>query len=392
MITPHGGVLVERYLSPVEAEEFKKQLGSLARISLDEVELSDLRLIANGAFSPLTGFLNQDDYHSVLTENRLQSGIVWTIPITLSILNPESGSFQVGDRVALFSEAKEWVGILFVESVYRRDREAEAVAVYGTTDQGHPGVAYLFSKGEFLLGGSIKAVKTETNNSNPELELTPQQTRAEFSKRGWKSIVAFQTRNPIHRAHEYLQKVALEMVDGLLIHPLVGFTKPGDIPAEVRMECYQKLIKEYYPANRVLLSAFPAAMRYAGPKEAVFHAIVRQNYGCTHFIVGRDHAGVGSYYGSYDAQAIFDQFAENEIGITILKFENTFFCKRCGSLASSKTCPHRPEDQVYLSGTKVREMLSNGIKLPPEFTRPEISMILMEYYLSISSLSKEPVA
>lgn len=380
MITPHGGVLVENYLSPEDVLKYQEELPGLKKIVLDSVEISDLELIANGAFSPLTGFMNEKDYLGVLNHNRLANGLVWTIPITLSIPVELSSKYFEGDLVALVSPKEVLLGIMQVEAIYHRNRQEEALSVYGTLDKKHDGVNYLFSKGEILLGGKVKAVKANLPREFGNYRLTPKQLREEFESRNWKSVVAFQTRNPIHRAHEYLQKVALEMVDGLLIHPLVGFTKPGDIPAEIRMRCYEAIIANYYPSNRVKLSVFPAAMRYAGPKEAVFHALVRKNYGCTHFIVGRDHAGVGNYYGTYDAQNIFDQFAPEEIGIDILKFENTFFCTKCGNMASAKTCPHQSDRQIFLSGTKVRQMLSEGMQLPEEFTRPEISQILMEYY------------
>ncbi len=379
MIEPHGGVLVSAYLSDEEIKVIGESK-DLKELILDQVEQSDLELMANGAFSPLSGFMGEQDYQAVLTGDRLASGLVWTIPIVLSINQAKAGDFQLGDSIALFSTERKFLGVLYLEEKFQRYREREALSVFGTTDQNHPGVAYLYSKGEVLLGGKVKAVHHDTADYYPEYYLSPQETREEFVKKGWRTIVAFQTRNPIHRAHEYLQKVALEMVDGLLIHPLVGHTKSDDIPAAVRIKCYETLIKEYYPKNRVMLSFFPAAMRYAGPKEAVFHGIVRKNYGCTHFIVGRDHAGVGNYYGSYAAQNIFDRFTQEEIGINIFKFENTFYCKKCGNMASEKTCPHQGEQRVFLSGTKVREMLNAGFSLPPEFTREEVSNILSKHY------------
>lgn len=380
MNEPHGGVLKESFLSDSETRDYQRRLTNFKKIVLDEIEASDLALLANGAYSPLRGFVNHRDYHSILEQNRLASGEVWTIPIGLRV---DSGrDYRTGEEIALVADEDQLLGVLQVEEAFKRDKAKEAVAVFGTSDHNHPGVEYLFKKSDWLLAGAIRAVKKKVSGF-PDYEYTPKELRNEFQRRGWKTVVAFQTRNPIHRAHEYLQKVALEMVDGLLVHPLVGFTKPGDIPAEVRMECYRALLREYYPANRVMLGVFPAAMRYAGPKEAVFHALVRKNYGCTHFIVGRDHAGVGNYYGTYDAQNIFDNFSEAEIGVKILKFENTFYCKKCGNMASGKTCPHQGEDRVFLSGTKVRELLSKGEKLPPEFTRAEVSRVLTEYYRSL---------
>lgn len=377
LIEPHGGVLKKSVLLPSELDEYRKKLPRLKKIYLDEIEASDLTLLANGAYSPLTGFLNRREYHSILDNNRLTTGTVWTIPIVLSA---DSGlEYQTGEELALVSNRDQLLGVLRLEEIFPRDKEKEAISVFGTTDRNNPGVDYLFKKGDWLLAGEVKAAGRKVS-AFPEFELTPGELRKEIQKRGWKSIVAFQTRNPIHRAHEYLQKVALEMVDGLLIHPLVGNTKPGDIPAEVRMECYQALIKEYYPPERVILSVFPAAMRYAGPKEAVFHALVRKNYGCTHFIVGRDHAGVGAYYGTYDAQRIFDRFSEAEIGIKILKFENAFYCGKCGAMASEKTCPHQDQDRLFLSGTRVREMLRKGLSLPLRFIRPEVGEVLRKYY------------
>ena len=389
MILPHGGSLCESHISLDQFNAYRETIPPLKKIVLDPVEISDLELLANGAFSPLTGFMNQNDYLSVLDENRLGNGWVWTIPITLSIPIELCEKYREGDTLLLTSSnmdsQEDTLGIMEVEEIYHRNREKEALQVFGTLDKKHPGVSYLFSKGEILLGGRIKAVRSKLPSDFCQYRLSPCELRKEFEKRNWRSVVAFQTRNPIHRAHEYLQKIALEMTDGLLIHPLVGFTKSEDIPAEVRIRCYEAIINHYYPAKRVFLSVFPAAMRYAGPKEAVFHALVRKNYGCTHFIVGRDHAGVGNYYGTYDAQNIFDQFEPAEIGIQILKFENTFYCRKCGNMASAKTCPHQSTDQIFLSGTKVREMLSEGIDLPGEFTRVEISEILMDYYRSLVS-------
>ena len=382
MLEPHGGSLNESYLTATAVEDYQEKLPQMKRIILDEIEASDLELLANGAFSPLTGFVKQKDYRAILESNHLDYGQVWSLPITLSIPSELVSNYREGDIVALVSLAEQLLGIFELEEIYYRDREREALQVFGTLDKQHPGVNYLMRKGEILLGGRIRAVKGGTEKIFPRYNLTPRETRAEFTKRGWQTIVAFQTRNPIHRAHEYLQKAALEMVDGLFLHPLVGFTKPGDIPAEVRLRCYEVLLQSYYPADRVLLAVYPAAMRYAGPREAVCHALVRKNYGCTHFIVGRDHAGVGNYYGTYDAQKIFDQFTLEELGITILKFENTFYCKKCVHLASAKTCPHQVEDQIYLSGTKVRELLQSGLALPVEFSRPEVSQVLQEYYQS----------
>lgn len=381
-IRPHGGVLVDRVLRGEVRAAVRERAEHLMRIPLDAVALSDLELIATGAFSPLTGFMTKADYDRCVTEMRLANGLVWTIPITLAVDAEIASRIREGQEVAL-CERERVLAVLEVAEMYPNDRavkEREAREVYRTLDLAHPGVARLFRRGEVFLGGDLwlvdwpSAAKTEF----PELRHTPAETRRMFARRGWRTIVGFQTRNPIHRAHEYIQKTALEIVDGLFLHPLVGETKEDDIPASVRIASYQAILRDYYPADRVLLGVFPAAMRYAGPREAVFHAIARKNYGCTHFIVGRDHAGVGRYYGTYDAQNIFDEFPPEDIGIIPLKFEHAFYCRKCGAVVSVKTCPHGPEDHVVLSGTQVREMLERGEMLPEEFTRPTVARILME--------------
>jgi len=382
VIRPHGGVLVDRVLRGEIREAVQERAEQMVKIPLDHMGLSDLELIATGALSPLTGFMLRADYDRCVEEMRLTNGLVWSIPITLSVEQDQADRIAEGQEVALCEE-KRVLAVMEVAEKYPYDRqvkEREARQVYQTIEEAHPGVARLYRRGEVLLGGDIwlvdwpSAVKAEF----PELRHTPAQTRRMFARRGWRSVVGFQTRNPIHRAHEYIQKTALEIVDGLFLHPLVGETKKDDIPAEVRIESYQAILRDYYPAERVLLGVFPAAMRYAGPREAVFHAIARKNYGCTHFIVGRDHAGVGKYYGTYDAQNIFDQFAPLDIGITTFKFEHAFYCRKCEGIGSAKTCPHGREDWVFLSGTQVREMLERGEMLPEEFTRPEVARVLLE--------------
>ncbi len=377
-ILPHGGELVNRVLTGEEREEAVARAQTLRRLHLQSlVNLSDLELLAIGAFSPLTGFMAKADYDRVVQDMRLANGLVWSVPVTLAVTEEEAQDIKQGEEIGLWQEDTP-LAIMAVSDMYRRDPAQEAREVYRTEDQAHPGVARLYRHGRTLLGGDIWLLNWPQPREFPEFRHTPAQTRRMFARQGWRRIVGFQTRNPIHRAHEYIQKTALEITDGLFLHPLVGETKADDIPADIRMQSYQALLRDYYPAERVLLGVFPAAMRYAGPREAIFHALARKNYGCTHFIVGRDHAGVGNYYGTYDAQLIFDEFEPEEIGITPLFFDYTFYCRKCGGVVSAKTCPHTKEDWISLSGTQVREMLERGEMLPEEFTRPEISKILMD--------------
>jgi ATP sulfurylase len=337
-------------------------------------------MIGVGALSPLTGFMRKLDYETVVESMRLSDGLVWALPVTKAVTAEEAKRLSEGDEVALVEGDGEPLAIMQVTDIFAYDKRAEAERCFGTTETAHPGVERLYRQGDMLIGGPVQVIQRPPNDEFAGYRLTPLETRRKMDEMGWKTVVGFQTRNPVHRAHEYLQKVALEMVDGLLLHPLVGATKSDDVSADVRMRTYEEILAHYYPANRVLLSVFPAAMRYAGPREAVFHAICRKNYGCTHFIVGRDHAGVGNYYGSYDAQILIDRFPPHELGVTPMKFEHSFFCRTCGNMASPRSCPHGREHHVVLSGTKVREMLTNGELPPPEFTRPEVARILMESY------------
>ncbi|WP_257349089.1 sulfate adenylyltransferase [Pseudalkalibacillus decolorationis] len=370
---PHGGKLISRY-DPSSLEQVKK----LKKIELSQSDLSELECIGTGAYSPLEGFMNQSDYDSVLKQMRLKDGTIWPLPINLSVSQEVSNELSAGVRVALSFEGETY-GFIDVEEIYKVNLGNEAQLFYGTGDSNHPGVEKLLSRSPFYVGGPVTIIK-RIPSSFPTHTLTPEETRDRFRLNGWETIVGFQTRNPVHRAHEYIQKVALEQVDGLFLHPLVGETKPDDVPAHVRMKCYQTLLNNYYPSDRSILGVFLGAMRYAGPKEALFHAIVRKNYGCTHFIVGRDHAGVGDYYGTYDSQNIFNQFSAKELGIVPLKFDHSFYCKKCEQMASSKTCPHTNKDHIHLSGTKVRQMLKQGLLPPKHFSRPEVVKLLLEYY------------
>lgn len=379
-INPHGGRLVNRILEGKEREEALERAKSLKSILASSRILSDLELISVGAFSPNEGFMGKEDYESVVENMKLKNGLVWSIPLTLSVSKEEAADLNEGEDIALIDESQNPIAILHLEERFSYYKQKEAKEVYRTTDEAHPGVSVLYAQGDVLLGGKISLINSPPYVEFPKYRLNPAQTRRIFSEKGWNRIVAFQTRNPIHRAHEYLQKCALEMADALLIHPIVGETKSDDVPAYVRMKCYEALIENYYPKDRVLLSVLPAAMRYAGPREAIFHALVRKNYGCTHFIVGRDHAGVGNYYGTYDAHKIFDEFKPQEIGITPLFFDHAFYCKRCASMVTTKTCPHPSDFHVHLSGTKVRELLKGKKVLPHEFTRPEVGSILMKAY------------
>jgi sulfate adenylyltransferase len=370
LIKPHGGVLVERVGERPEGVE------ALDTVRLTSRELSDLDMLASGALSPLTGFMGREDYGRVLEEMRLVSGLPWALPVCLAVEQAPAGA-----RIALADETGRPLAVLEVEEVYSYDKEREAEKAFRTTDGDHPGVARLYAQHDRYVAGPV-TVFERVEPPFPELHRDPAGTRSLFSEKGWRRVVGFQTRNPIHRAHEYLTKCALETVDGLLIHPLVGETKSDDVPAEVRVEAYRALIERYYPAGRVVVSAFPAAMRYAGPREAIWHAICRKNYGCSHFIVGRDHAGVGDYYGTYDAQLIFDELEPHELDIEPMFFEHAFWCRACGQMATPKTCPHSGDDHVFLSGTKVRELLSQGELPPAEFSRPEVAEILIEAYRS----------
>jgi len=383
MIRPHGGRLVSRYADEKERAAILEMVRHLPALDLNRRETSDAGLIANGAMSPLEGFMTRGEYEGVLDRRRLPLGLPWTIPITLSLKNNAVAGKKPPFRAALRTEDGDVIGVIDVEDIFTVDHTREAERILLTTDAGHPGVQYLQSIPNTYVGGEITVIdKVIDDKRFTNYLLEPKETRVLFKTRGWKTIVAFQTRNPIHRAHEYLQKCALEAVDGLLIHPITGETKKDDIPADVRMKCYVAMIDHYFPRDRVALSILPAAMRYAGPSEAIFHAIVRKNYGCTHFIVGRDHAGVGNYYGTYDAQDIFYEFEPGELEITPIMFDHAFYCKMCQGMASLKTCGHDKWAHMNLSGTKVRELLKAGEKLPGEFTRREVADILEKYYES----------
>ena len=380
LIKPHGGRLVNRVLTGEEGEAAEARARDLKKVSLNARALSDLELLATGAFSPLDGFMGRGDYEGVVYEMRLQSGLLWTLPITLAVSSEEVRDLREGKEVTLLAPSGEVVGLLFLEEKFGYDKKEEAWNVYRTDEERHPGVQYLYQRGDVLLGGKVSLMRRPPLLRGFEaFKLDPLETRTIFQERGWRSVVGFQTRNPIHRSHEYIQKCALELMDGLLIHPLVGKTKLDDIPSEVRLRCYQVLVEHYFPKERVLLSVFPGAMRYAGPREAVFHALVRKNYGCTHFIVGRDPAGVGGYYGPYEARELFLSLGREELDITPLFFDEAFYCRRCDAVASSKTCPHDGPDRMSLSGTKVRELLAQGELLPEEFTRPEVAEVLLDW-------------
>jgi sulfate adenylyltransferase len=376
-ISAHGGgELVDLKAPAAEQARLRAHADKLPVVTLGAREIADLEMLASGAFSPLIGFMGEADYVRSRDDLRLASGIPWSIPITLGVDEATARSLAPGKDVALANEAGVRLAILKLNEIYLVDRQNEAAAVFGTADDAHPGAKNVTSTPPYCLGGKVILFADIPGRTFLEYRLDPRETRAKFRKLGWRKIVAFQTRNPTHRAHEYIQKAALEICDGLLLHPLVGETKGDDVPAAVRMETYKVLLELYYPKDRAMLTVMPAHMRYGGPREAILHAIIRRNYGCTHFIVGRDHAGVGTYYGTYDAQKIFERYAPGEIGITTLNFENTFYCSKCGGMASFKTCPHIDADRLLLSGTKVREMLRAGQAPPPEYTRPEIAEIL----------------
>ncbi len=377
-IKPHGGKLINRVAQGAERESLLKKAAGLHKVALTEREISDLELIATGGFSPLEGFMGEADYQGVLEKKRLANGLVWTIPIVLAVTKAEADAIKLGEAITLTDEAGSVLAVMDVAEKFQHPKEKEAELVYKTKDLAHPGVAVVMAQGDICLGGKITVLNRPAHADFTHLRKDPAETREYFKQKGWRRVVAFQTRNPIHRAHEYLQKCALEITDGLFLHPLVGATKGDDVPADVRIKSYEVILNEYYPKDRVLLAAFPGAMRYAGPREAIFHALVRKNYGCTHFIVGRDHAGVGKYYGTFDAHHIFDEFSREDLDITPLFFDHAFYCKKCMGMASTKTCPHDATNHVSLSGTKVRELLQAGQCPPPEFSRVEVAKILIE--------------
>lgn len=377
-IAPHGGQLINRIATPAERQEFLDQADHLPRITLDERATSDLVMIAIGGFSPLKGFMERDDYETVVEQMHLTSGVPWSIPVTLCVSDQEADALKEGNWIRLDDPQGNFIGVLELTQKYHYNKAHEAVNVYRTDEIKHPGVKVIYDQGAVNLAGPVWLLNRDDHPLFPKYQIDPAESRKLFQERGWTTVVGFQTRNPIHRAHEYIQKCALEVVDGLFLHPLVGATKSDDIPADVRMRCYEIMMEKYFPQDRVVLAINPSAMRYAGPREAIFHAIVRKNYGCTHFIVGRDHAGVGDYYGTYDAQHIFDEFEADALGIVPMKFEHAFYCTRTQQMATTKTSPSLKEERIHLSGTKVREMLRRGEMPPPQFSRPEVAAELIK--------------
>ncbi len=382
LICPHGGTLIQRMLSPDEAGALKERILGLNMpvIELDLWALRDASLLATGVFSPLKGFMSREDYESVVQDMRLADGTIWPVPITLPVSQWQAMDISRSGEVGLAAPGGRLVGLMRVVDIYTPDRGLESDQVYGTRDEKHPGVGSLLNRGRVYVAGPVLMMERAREAEVAGYTLSPEETRAQFRRRHWRRVVAFQTRNPIHRAHEYVQKVALEMVDGLFLSPVVGSPREGEVGVDVRLETYLVMLETYLPSDRVILGFYPANMRFAGPREAVLHAIARQNYGCTHFIVGRDHAGTGSYYGPYDAQRIFDRFQPGELGIQPLFFDHAFYCRRCGGMASTRTCPHPHCDHVSVSGTEMRNMLRAGERPPAEVTRPEVADVLTKAY------------
>jgi sulfate adenylyltransferase len=381
LVPPHGGELLPLMVSGEQREQALVEASRLPQVIMNSRELSDLIMLATGAFSPLKGFMGREDYNRVVGEMRLKSGQLWPIPVTLAVSQSKAATIREGQKLALVNpDQDEIIASMLVEEKYPYDKREEAVEVFGTDDPNHPGIRVIYEQDDIYLGGQVTVFSQGGYPERFPEFARPEETRAIFTQKGWKTIAAFQTRNPMHRSHEYLTKIALEVCDGLLIHPIVGKLKTGDIPAEVRLECYRRLIDNYYPKDRVVLKVYPMEMRYAGPREAILHAIIRQNFGCSHLIVGRDHAGVGSYYRPFDAQRIFDTLKPGDLYIQPLKLESTFWCHRCGAMASAKTCPHPDEDHLVISGTLLREMLARGERPPEQFSRKEIVDVLIEYY------------
>lgn len=376
LISPHGGKLKPLL---VKEKDLLEEAKTLYRIKISSREFSDIVMLGMGSFSPLEGFITKKDYQGVVANMHLEDGVLWPIPVTLALGDKDASRIKEDDRITLYYEGLP-MAVMDVEEKFVYDKKKEVKAVFGTDDPAHPGVRKVLSQGNTYIGGKIKVLSL---GGYPEMfpELAfPEETRKIFGKNGWKTVAAFQTRNPMHRSHEYLAKIALEVCDGLFINPIVGKLKKGDIPADVRMKCYKVLIDNYFPKDKVVLKVYPMEMRYAGPKEAVLHAIIRQNFGCSHLIIGRDHAGVGDYYGPFDAQDIFDDITNEELEIKPLKLDWTFWCNVCEAMASMKTCPHEKEDRILISGTELRNMLSQGKVPPPEFTRKEVADILIDYY------------
>ena len=390
LVPPHGSSELKPLLLKGDARnQALKLASSLPTITLSSRERGDLIMLGIGGFTPLNGFMNQADWQGVVDDMSLKSGdnagLFWPIPITLSAPKATADSLNQGDKVALVAKDGEIMGILTVEETYTIDKEHECQQVFTTTDREHPGVQQVLNQGEVNIAGSVEVLSEgEFPTLYPEIYKTPAETRAILDAKGWKTVAAFQTRNPMHRSHEYLAKIAIEICDGVLIHSLLGALKPGDIPAEVRQEAIKTLIDNYFRQDTVIQAGYPLDMRYAGPREALLHAVFRQNYGCSHLIVGRDHAGVGDYYGAFDAQTIFEYVGKDDLITQPLKIGWTFWCNACNAMASDKTCPHEASEHVKVSGTKLRKALSEDEDVPENFSRPEVLEILRSYYAGIA--------
>lgn len=386
LVPPHGSASVKPLLLPEsERGEELKRAADLKRVPLDSRAVSDVFMLAMGAYTPLDGFMGHDDWRGSCVDMKMANGTFWPIPITLPAAKDIADSINSGEEVALADgETGEILAVMQVREKYSIDRKLEAEHVYRTTDPKHPGVAKVFAQGDVNLAGPVRALSEgEYPKKYPSLYIRPVESRAMFADKGWSRVAAFQTRNPMHRSHEYLVKIAVEVLDGVFIHQVLGKLKQGDIPAEVRTRAIQAMIDNYFRAGTIIQAGYPIEMRYAGPREALLHALIRQNFGCSHLIVGRDHAGVGSYYGPFDAQHAFDELWPGALQTQPLKIDVTFYCKKCYGMATAKTCPHDPKEHVSISGTQQRELLSNNAPIPPEFSRPEVVDILRKYYASL---------